>query len=1807
MTAYTIGDGGYFATITAALASGSVVPGDTLALLSGYNTENATVGIENLTFSGDASNTGIALTLSTGIMAITLTGSAPIAVTGNGGNNSITGNDGSNVLIGGEGSDSIDGGAGDDTMIGGGGNDTMISGMLTWQWFYPTQEWPFLVIEGAGDDTMIGGVGDDTYVVSGTGDQVTENPGEGFDTVVALVDYTIGANIESLQLAEGAGNLTGTGNDLDNVLIGNSEPNTLYGMDGDDFLVGGGGFYSGQFYDGYDYGDVLIGGAGNDTYRASTSDVVTENPDEGFDTVQAGMNYTLGANIEKLVLLEGVWAINGTGNDLNNVLVGNSNDNRLTGMSGDDTMIGGAGNDIYLVDSTNDVVTENPDEGNDIVFASVDYTVGPNIESLGRWVSGDAIVIGGAGNDLYLIDSTSALVTENPGEGNDTVYTLVNYTIGPNIENLTLLEGALSFSGTGNDLDNVLVGNSDGNHLNGMGGDDLLDGKGGDDTMIGGAGDDTMIGGAGNDSYYVDSTSDVVTENPDEGTDRVYASADYTIGPNIERLELLEGAGSINGTGNDLDNVLSGNSGANVLAGMGGNDTIGGGGGDDTMIGGAGNDIYWVGSTNTLVIENAGEGFDQVWSSVDYTLGPNIEQLQLYGAARIGTGNDLDNELYGSDADNTLIGGDGNDRLNGGGGGDLMIGGVGNDSYFVDSISDVVFENPGEGNDIVWASLDYVIGPNIESLGLLGGYRNINGTGNDLDNLLVGTSGDNVLDGKGGHDRLAGWGGNDTFVFAAGEADGDSVDNVTNVFAGAYESFRFVGFGTAADGATFTQIGDTNQWQIHSGLDGHNEVITFLNGARVYASNYVFEDAPGNTAPVAAADSYSTNEDNTLNIAAAGVLLNDTDADNDPLTAILVSGVQHGTLTLTANGSFSYTPDANYNGLDRFAYKANDGQADSNVAVVSLTVTPVNDAPVASNDSYTTNKGTMLTGNASAGVLQNDSDIDGDSIFAELVSPTRHGMLTLNPDGSFSYVPAAHYKGTDSFVYHATDSAADSNDATVQINVGAWNPPRPAGTTADMILRGSNTSPDVAGHYEIYNLGNNAILAGSELGQVGTDWRFTGLGRFFGSDTTDMLLRNSSTGAFEVYDIANNNITNAAFLGTVGLNWGVRGFGDFNQDAMTDMLMRNFSTGGFEIYNISNNSIINTAFLGTVGLNWSMSGIGNFSGRGESDILLRDENTGGLEVYDIANNQITNAAFIGTIGLDWRFSGVGNFSGMPGETDLLLRNGNTGGLEVYNINNNQLTGAAFLGTVGLDWQFAGVAPVRGPGTSDLVLRNVNTGAFEVYNITNNQITGAALLGTVGLDWQLGGFAADPPTASTGSSDDSTSQLVEAMAGFDSGAADMTTTILLGAGTSQRGSRTPVTSQEGGIMAGFTLIGDRTLDDTLFGKKGKGPFELVSKIAITSSRDHFDSSILLNNQGEIYLINPDPDRTDPQRLTSNKYMDALPMLSPDGKKIVFDSNRLTFDVFFNPTDPVQLQLRKSTISDLFVMDADGENQVLLTRGSSATWSPESNFIAFHASASYYTSGGTAETQIPTRNVPGSATMDSDIFVANVHALAAVHDVRIKTQLATNITNTPGLIEEDADWSPDGQSIVFTRRVPMDPAGAEIWVMKPDGAEPHQLTRNRYEERGPSWSPDGTRIAFSSFDGHDFEICVMNADGSGFQQLTDNDFGDLTPSWSPDGTQIAFHRTVQSTGDAQMFIMKADGTEQTQVTYPPGLNLLGQWGEVRTRVGDHATGGAADQLVQAMAGFGSGSGTGESLNTAPLGADTSQQTFLTTPHT
>jgi len=431
---------------------------------------------DDLSFSGTASSLG---SISVKVTATDQTGASvsdvfDIVVSIP--NLNITGTPDADYLEGGDGNDTLSGLAGNDTMLAGGGND-MLDG-------------------GAGGDTMWGGLGDDTYVVDSASDIVTEKASEGVDTVQTSISYTLTANVENLTLT-GSAAINGTGNSLANTLTGNSGANLLDGGTG---------------------ADTLVGGAGNDSYVVdNVLDVVTEAAGGGTDSVQAKVSYTLGAEVENLTLT-GTSAINATGNALANVLTGNSGANVLDGAAGADTMLGGAGNDSYVVDDAFDVVTEAASAGTDLVKAGI------------------------------------------------------SYTLGANLENLTLT-GTGNLNATGNTVANVLTGNA------------------GDNLLNGGTGTDTMVGGAGNDTYVLDVAADIVTEAVSAGTDTVQIGVTYTLGANVENLTLT-GTSAINRTGNTLANVLTGNSANNTLTGAAGNDTLDGGAGVDTLIGGTGNDTY---------------------------------------------------------------------------------------------------------------------------------------------------------------------------------------------------------------------------------------------------------------------------------------------------------------------------------------------------------------------------------------------------------------------------------------------------------------------------------------------------------------------------------------------------------------------------------------------------------------------------------------------------------------------------------------------------------------------------------------------------------------------------------------------------------------------------------------------------------------------------------------------------------------------------------------------------------------------------------------------------------------------------------------------------------------------------------------------------------------------------------------------------------------------------------------------------------------------------------------------------------------
>ena len=470
-----------------------------------------------------------------------------------------------------------------------------------------------------------------------------------------------------------------------------------------------------------------------------------------FDTAELANNrafsdpgspyYTAPGNIANALLYQGDArslienAIGGSGND---TLVGNSARNALTGNDGNDFLDGGTGADTLT---------------------------------------------GGWGDDTYVVDSPQDRIVELAGQGNDTVKAGFSYTLaGTALENLVLL-GSLALAGTGDANANRLTGNDGHNVLNGGGGNDRLDGGGGDDTLFGGSGDDT---------YVVDTGGDVVSEHAsgaidDGGVDTVEASVTYVLNAYVENLTLT-GNGDIDGAGNGLSNALTGNDGNNHLSGAAGNDTLKGGGGDDSLDGGAGvNTLYGQAGNDTYIVNTASDhpsetttagvddgGIDTVDSATGFTLGAYIENLTLTGAAAInGVGNRLGNAITGNSGNNVLKGLDGDDVLDGGTGTNNLFGGPGDDTYVVRATTDHVSETTvagvdDGGDDMVMASIGYALGVFLENLTLTGSAA-INGTGNGLDNVMIGNDGNNVLRGLGGNDTLDGGAGTNTLMGGGGD------------------------------------------------------------------------------------------------------------------------------------------------------------------------------------------------------------------------------------------------------------------------------------------------------------------------------------------------------------------------------------------------------------------------------------------------------------------------------------------------------------------------------------------------------------------------------------------------------------------------------------------------------------------------------------------------------------------------------------------------------------------------------------------------------------------------------------------------------------------------------------------------------------------------------------------------------------------------------------------------------------------------------------------------------------------------------
>ncbi|HDX0838830.1 TPA: hypothetical protein RNS87_003271 [Stenotrophomonas maltophilia] len=610
---------------------------------------------------------------------------------GMGGDDTITGGSAGDNIRAGLGDDVVHGGAGDDMLRGGEGADQLHGGI--------------------GDDTLIGGFGDDSFHF---------NAGDGHDTIMDAWPYGSpyddldGSGFDRLYLGEG---LT----PADVVVTRNGEIGlTLHFAGRSDDLV--------TLDNQLSFGE-LSGGAVEEIVFADGTTWTTQDLLARLDTAPT-VNRTLApapavaGRIFSYTLPADLFSDNGSltweARNQPEWMQFDATTRTLSGQAPSDwsstygvhivatdafgqqavasiTIVGAAS----LINGTSSSEDLTGTWKSDVIYG---YEGNDRIDAGG----GADFMYGGKGNDSYSVDHASDQVIELAGEGVDSVFSTVTFTLSENVENLTL-SGTNAIDATGNSTANTIRGNEKANRIWGLAGADVLEGGSGDDYLYGGEGNDELTGGAGrdhleggsgNDVYNLGADDDVIVELAGEGIDLVRTSVSgYTLGAHLENLQV---SGWGDGSGNALDNVITGDYGNNRLWGMDGDDVLDGQGGRDGLTGGRGNDTYVVDDPGDWIVELAGEGIDTVKASTDYTLSEDLENLSfLYSHGFTGNGNAADNVMTGNSGGNTLNGLGGNDTLDGGEGWDRLVGGDGSDTYLMGSGygTDTIVENQSQAGD----------------------------------------------------------------------------------------------------------------------------------------------------------------------------------------------------------------------------------------------------------------------------------------------------------------------------------------------------------------------------------------------------------------------------------------------------------------------------------------------------------------------------------------------------------------------------------------------------------------------------------------------------------------------------------------------------------------------------------------------------------------------------------------------------------------------------------------------------------------------------------------------------------------------------------------------------------------------------------------------------------------------------------------------------------------------------------------------------------------------------------------------------
>ncbi len=708
----------------------------------------------------------------------------------------IEGSSFADSLSGTEGADAFGGGAGDDRIDGRGGDD--------------------LLVGGAGADTLIGGTGFDSADYSASGAAVTVDLALGTGS---------GGDAQGDRL-EGIERLIGSA--FGDVLTGDAFDNVLAGGAGADRLTGGAGIDTADYSASGAAVTVVLGGIGSG--GDAEGDVLSE------------IENLVGSGFGDMLVGDGAA----------NALSGGAGDDRLVGNGGADRLDGGAGFDVADFSTSAAAVTADlaaSAASNGVTLVAIEGLIGSAFDDVLNGDAGENLLIGGAGADL--LDGRDGHDTADYSRSAAAVQVDLALSVQGGTgdaagDRLTSIEALV-----GSAFDDVLVGVDADEALYGGAGADRLDGRGGDDLLQGGAGADVLIGGEGIDSVDYSANAVAVSINLQtgasnggdaegdrfDGVERFIGTgfADTLIGDGGDQIfvggaggDRIDGAGgfdtavysnsavgvkvnlatgavsggdaqgdSLSGieavVGSGFADTLTGDANANRLEGGAGNDIFDGGARADAMVGGAGDDSYVVDDAGDEVIETIGGGLDIVRTSLSsLALADGVEDLSYTGSGGFaGTGNALDNSLYGKALDDALYGLDGDDKLVGGAGADLLDGGAGRDqvdytksaAITVNLVTNVNRGGEAEGDRLV--DIETVIGSNYAD-SITGSDDALVGDilyGRGGDDLLFGGAGDDQLDGGSGSDVLRGGTGNDLYVvLEAGdqviEAAGEGRDRI---------------------------------------------------------------------------------------------------------------------------------------------------------------------------------------------------------------------------------------------------------------------------------------------------------------------------------------------------------------------------------------------------------------------------------------------------------------------------------------------------------------------------------------------------------------------------------------------------------------------------------------------------------------------------------------------------------------------------------------------------------------------------------------------------------------------------------------------------------------------------------------------------------------------------------------------------------------------------------------------------------------------------------------------------------------------